>query len=62
MEAALGWIIALPLIVLIVVVAFIPFAGPLLVSLVAAGAGFYTFLVSGHMVGQLLRTRSGGRA
>jgi Protein of unknown function (DUF4013) len=57
-ELVLGWIVTVPLILLIFIVAFIPLVGPLLVTLVAAGAGFFILQVSSHLVGQLLRARS----
>jgi len=57
-ELLLTWIVTVPLILLLFIVAFIPFVGPLLVALVGAGAGFFIFLVTGHLVGQLLRARS----
>jgi hypothetical protein len=54
-ELVLGWIISVPLFFVAFIVAFIPFVGPLLIALVAAAAGFFRLLVSGHLVGQLLR-------
>ena len=57
-EIVVGWIISLPLIFLAFIVLVIPFVGPLLLPLIAAVAGFYLFLVSGHLVGQLLRARA----
>jgi len=57
-EAVVTWIISLPLIFVIFILAFIPFVGPLLLPLVAGAVGFYIFLVSGHLVGQLLRARA----
>ncbi len=57
-ELVVGWIISLPLIFVAFIVLAIPFLGPLLLPLIAAAVGFYLFLVSGHLVGQLLRTRT----
>jgi hypothetical protein len=57
-ELVLGWIVILPLLLLIFIVAFVPFVGPLLVAFVAGGVGFFILLVSSHLVGQLLRARS----
>jgi len=57
-EAVVTWVISLPLIFVIFILAFIPFVGPLLLPLVAGAVGFYIFLVSGHLVGQLLRARA----
>ena len=54
-ELVLGWMISVPLFLVGFIVAFIPFVGPLLIALVAAAAGFFVLLVSGHLVGQLLR-------
>ncbi len=61
-EAAVSWIISLPLIVVSFVIVFIPFVGPLLLPLISGAVGFYLFLVSGHLVGQLLRTRASATA
>ena len=57
-EAVVGWIISLPLFFVVFIVLVIPFVGPLLLTLIAAAVGFYLFLVSGHLVGQLLRART----
>lgn len=57
-EAVAGVIISLPLIFAVLIVSFIPFVGPLLVPLLAGAVGFYLFLVSGHLVGQLLQARA----
>jgi hypothetical protein len=57
-EAVVGLIISLPLFFVILVIAFIPFVGPLLLPVIAGAVGFYLFLVRGHLVGQLLRARA----
>lgn len=56
-EAVLGVIVSLPLAFVVLIVSFIPFVGPLLASLLTGTVGFYFFLVSSHLVGQLLRAR-----
>jgi hypothetical protein len=57
-EAVVGWVIGVPLFFVVFIVLAIPFVGPLLLPLIAAAVGFYLFLVSGHLVGQLLRARA----
>jgi hypothetical protein len=54
-ELVLGWLVSLPLIVLVFILGLVPFVGPVLIALVAGAAGFFLLLVSSHMVGQLLR-------
>jgi hypothetical protein len=53
-ELILSWVISLPLLVIVFIVGFIPFVGPVLIVLVAAGVSFFVLLVTGHLVGQLL--------
>ena len=57
-ELVVGWIISVPLFLMVFIVGLVPFVGPLLITLVAAAAGFYLLLVSGHLVGQLLQARA----
>jgi hypothetical protein len=58
LDMAVGIILSVPLILVILILAWAPFIGPLLGTLVAAGVAFFEFLFSGHLVGQVLHART----